>query len=655
MHQRGFIHIWRRLLTCLSILTAQVLYAQSGVCPPNLDFEYGSFSNWECKVGGVVSTGTDNVITWYATQEEYGRHTIIPASDNSLDQYGLFPRSCRNGSGFSVVLGNNTGGAEAEGLFYTFRIPPNVHDFAILYNFAVVLQAPNHQPPEQPRFRARVIDVATEQQIDCVSFDFTSSPYLPGFVQSTVASDVYYKDWTPISVDLSDYAGKTVRLEFITSDCTFRRHFGYAYIDVNSSCNGIIRGSTICSGETSLTVTAPFGFQSYNWFQGPGFNTPLSTLQSLVLNPAPQVGTTYPVIVHPYQGFGCDDTLYAVITAANKPVADAGPDLTGCSAQFTQIGKDPDPGMFYTWLPAGQLVNPALSNPVVRPGLRTPTEFVLRTTDLSTGCFSEDSMVLTPIILDTASDAIGKTFYCPDEELNVRFQVQDASNSIQWYRDGAPITGATQTVYTPGTLSTSTYWAQLQKNGCTDQTRQYLITRTPFPKADFKVEHPLNCTNTPVLMTNTSTIAGGIALTYEWHFSDGTVANTADVSRTFTVDGDYIVKLIVRSAYGCADSTQQVIHVLPTCTVFLPTAFTPNGDGLNDVLRPVISGVRTLKNFSVFNRYGNLVFRTNKEGEGWDGTYHGEKLSSDVFVWLLEYITLDDKKILRKGTVTLIR
>lgn len=652
----------RALFNCLSllflfrvILTGQSVLAQSGVCPPNLDFEYGSFANWECKVGGVVSTGTDNVINWYGTQEEYGRHTIIPASDNSLDQYGLFPRSCRNGSGFSVQLGNNSGGAEAEGLFYTFRIPPNVHDFAILYNFAVVLQAPSHQPPEQPRFRARVIDVATETQIDCVSFDFTSSPYLPGFIQSQVASDVYYKDWTPISVDLSEYAGKTVRLEFITSDCTFRRHFGYAYIDVNSSCNGVIRGSTICNGETALTVTAPFGFQSYTWYQGPGFNTQLSTLQSLVLNPAPAVCSTYPVIVHPYQGFGCDDTLYAVISAANKPVADAGPDTIACSNSFTQIGKDPVPGLFYTWLPAGNLVNAAISNPVVRPGLQAQTAFVLRTTDLSTGCFSEDSMQLTPILLDTASTANGKTIYCPHEELNVSFRVSDATNRIQWYRDGAPITGATQPVYIPGTLSTSTYWAQLEKNGCKDQTRQYLITRTPFPKADFKVAHALNCINTPIQLTNASTIAGGIPLTYEWYFPDGSVQNTADAVKTFTTDGDYVVKLVVRSPYGCADSTRQVIHVLQNCTVFLPTAFTPNDDGLNDVLRPIISGVRNLLQFSVFNRYGNRVFYTVKEGEGWDGTYRGEKLGSDVYVWMLEYITLDNKKVLRKGTVTLIR
>lgn len=655
MNQRSIYYCLRLAILCQALLLQQWVHGQAGVCPPNLDFEYGNFSFWECKTGNVVSTGTDNVINWSGFSQTPDQHTIISASDNSLDQYGLFPRSCRNGSGFSVLLGNNQGGAGAEGIFYTFTIPPTAQAFAILYHFAVVLQAPNHQPSEQPRFRARVVDVQTGSEIDCVSFDFTSSPYLPGFIQSSVASDVYYKDWTPISVDLSAYAGKTVRLEFISSDCTFRRHFGYAYVDVNSSCSGVIRGNTLCAGDHSLTVSAPFGFQSYTWYQGPGFNTQISTLQSLFLDPAPPVGTTYPVIVHPYQGFGCDDTLYAVITAAPKPVADAGPDITACSTQFTQIGLNPQPGMMYSWLPSTPFVNAAISSPVVMPGLRDPVDFVLRTTDLGTGCFAEDGMRLTPIVLDTASTVSGRLFYCPDEELNVSFRVTDPANTIQWYRDGAPITGATQQVYIPTSQSQATYWAKIHKTGCDDVTRQIQVTRTPVPEAEFKTEHALNCINTPVLITNKTTIAGNIPVTYEWHFSDGSVETTADVSRTFSQDGDYKVKLIARSVYGCTDSTEQLIHVLSHCTVWLPTAFTPNGDGLNDVLRPTMAGVKVLKRFAVYNRYGNLVFSTTKEGEGWNGTYRGERSASDVYVWMLEYMTLDDKPVLRKGTVTLIR
>jgi gliding motility-associated-like protein len=87
----------------------------------------------------------------------------------------------------------------------------------------------------------------------------------------------------------------------------------------------------------------------------------------------------------------------------------------------------------------------------------------------------------------------------------------------------------------------------------------------------------------------------------------------------------------------------------------VPTAFTPNGDGLNDELIPHLGGTKGLKRFSVYNRNGSIVFSTTREGEGWDGTYKGIKLDSGVFVWILEYISGDDQPAIEKGTITLIR
>src|SRR5258706_4821613 len=236
-----------------------ITYSQgSGLCPPNLDFEYGDFTNWECLRGYVISTGIENVVN-LSVSGPSEVHTIIPANNLELDEYGFFPKSCPNGSGYSVMLGNQLGGHEAEGLTYTYTIPPGTKRFSIIYNYAVVLQNPNHQPTEQPRFRARIVDVNSNAEINCVSFDFTASSSLPGFKVSRTAPDVLYKDWTPISIDLSSYAGKTIRLEFITSDCTFNRHFGYAYVDVNSNCSGTFIGSTLCEGDSSVSMTAPYG------------------------------------------------------------------------------------------------------------------------------------------------------------------------------------------------------------------------------------------------------------------------------------------------------------------------------------------------------------------------------------------------------------
>jgi len=89
--------------------------------------------------------------------------------------------------------------------------------------------------------------------------------------------------------------------------------------------------------------------------------------------------------------------------------------------------------------------------------------------------------------------------------------------------------------------------------------------------------------------------------------------------------------------------------------IYVPNAFTPNGDGRNDKFYPVPVGIKALNYFRVFNRWGQLVFSTNQLNEGWDGTLGGLKQGNGTFVWMAEAITKDNKIITKKGTVTLIR
>ena len=97
--------------------------SQAGLCPPNLDFEFGDFSNWICRTGTVSVSGGLNRINWTGMGQVPGRHTIISAATGGTDPYGGFPELCPNGSGFSMKLGNNGTGAQAEGISYTFTIP----------------------------------------------------------------------------------------------------------------------------------------------------------------------------------------------------------------------------------------------------------------------------------------------------------------------------------------------------------------------------------------------------------------------------------------------------------------------------------------------------------------------------------------------------
>jgi len=89
--------------------------------------------------------------------------------------------------------------------------------------------------------------------------------------------------------------------------------------------------------------------------------------------------------------------------------------------------------------------------------------------------------------------------------------------------------------------------------------------------------------------------------------------------------------------------------------IFVPTGFTPNGDGRNDVIRPVLVGIKSLTYFRVYNRWGQLVFNTSQAGKGWDGTVGGTLQATDNFVYMVQAIDYTGKTIFKKGDFVLIR
>jgi gliding motility-associated-like protein len=304
-------------LTCILLLPAILFFMATGKaqivgggCPDNIGFENGSFQKWECFAGKISTAG---IINLSPTSPIDGRHTIFQNTvPQQKDPYGDFPVNCPNGSNYSIRLGNNLTGSEAESVSYTFTIPANLNNYSIIYNYAVVLQNPSHQDYQQPKFTSKVFNVTDNQYVDCGSFEFVASANLPGFKLSPVGTNIYYKPWSPITINLYGYAGKTIRIEFTNNDCTLGGHFGYAYLDVNENCSSPISGNVYCNGANSMTLTAPYGFQEYHWFNA-DFTKELGRENILKLSPVPAPNTTYNLQIVPFPGLGCLDTLSTVI------------------------------------------------------------------------------------------------------------------------------------------------------------------------------------------------------------------------------------------------------------------------------------------------------------------------------------------------------
>lgn len=128
--------------------------------------------------------------------------------------------------------------------------------------------------------------------------------------------------------------------------------------------------------------------------------------------------------------------------------------------------------------------------------------------------------------------------------------------------------------------------------------------------------------------------------------SDPTIANPVVI-----LSSDQAFTLKVTTAEGCTATDTVLVRVFKGPAVYVPTAFTPNGDGRNDVLRPVYVGIKELKQFAVFNRWGQLVFTTANLKQGWEG----RDALPGTYVWLIKAVNSLDQPVTLKGTVTIIR
>lgn len=645
---RPYITVFKFAVIVFITLAARISsIAQS--CPSNIDFEQGNYTNWTCLTGYVTANGTQNEITLSPSGGPVpGQHTMFSRA-TSLginDSYGGFPVICPNGSGYSIKLGNSSGGHEAEGVKYTFTIPANRNTYSLVYYYAVVFENPNHQIYQQPRMEIEVKNETDNNIIDCSSFTFIPfGSSLPGFFTSPIADSVLCKDWTPVTINLNGRAGKTVSLTFKTADCTFNRHFGYAYIDVNTGCSGELTGAAYCPDDTAVNVVAPFGFAIYNWYNQ-NFSALLGTTQTLTLKPPPLPGTTLAVEVTPYAGFGCIDTLYAVMKDTLKLQADAGNNALLCGAASTALlGVAPVPGAVYQWMPVTWLDNPAASNPAATPPVTT--QYILNMRNGGGGCSSYDTVNIVKSLVDTALQFIGKKEFCITSSDSAVFFV-NPSNSIQWYYNNSAVSGATNTKYKA--TKPGTYYARItNSDGCTADTRKETVNiETPAQGVTYPIQYTV--VNLPVQLT-----ARDFKGTQLWqppiYLNDASLLSPLFTSPVVT---EQLYAITIISKAGCTINDRQLVKVIKEVKVYVPNAFTPNNDGLNDYLYPITFGA-SVGTFKVFNRWGQMVFSIAQNEKGWDGTYNGLQQEPGTYVWYYEGQGVDRKKHYQKGTVILIR
>ncbi len=186
-------------------------------------------------------------------------------------------------------------------------------------------------------------------------------------------------------------------------------------------------------------------------------------------------------------------------------------------------------------------------------------------------------------------------------------------------------------------------------------TKTILVNAFEVPVADFKYspEKPVEGLD-EVLFTNNS--KGSEQIKWNWYFvnNSGYRSQNENTNYLFENAGLYPIAFTVLNKWGCSDTVVKSIYIENDFNLFVPNAFTPNEDGLNDVFLPITRGVR-LYELSIFDRWGARIFTTTDQQSGWDGYYKGQASKNDVYTWRITLTTTGAEAKSYTGSVLLSR
>ena len=413
--------------------------------------------------------------------------------------------------------------------------------------------------------------------------------------------------------------------------------------------------TTIClTGSAFLEASAEGGTGAIvlNWSNGLSGQGPHTV--------SPSVDQAYSVQAE--DANGCLSTVMTSTVAVNSAITfDALTDLTECrGVPFTLQVADLEGGdgnYSYLWN------NGASTGPVLLDSLYDDATLCVTVSD---GCETPAvsscatvTILQTPPMVMTVDSSVG----CAPFE--VRYALQDTTESarIQWDFGDGVITEGPDTIdhiYSdPGhfTVSATATWP----NGCvTDTTIFHMTTAVQVPIPDFVwTPDPLTIFEPVAHFRET---AGPNEISYAWDFFAFGTSDGPDTTITFPNDEGryYPVQLIVTNALGCADTLLRLVHVEDQFLVYVPNAFSPDGDGMNEFFRVEGNDISPDEfRLYIFDRWGKEVFASEDPLEAWSGRLggnEGEPLPQGVYSWRL---TIRSKQTLQKrilmGHVTLLR
>jgi len=399
----------------------------------------------------------------------------------------------------------------------------------------------------------------------------------------------------------------------------------------------------ICSIDTLQLYAIGNGF--FNWDISPTLINP-NVANPLVF---PKDTTKYFVTLNDR---GCIARDSITVNVLDFITVNAGPDTTICLTDGVQL-RPTTQALSFNWQPAAIFDNPLSRNPIATPTAGSTKVVIVANLGK---CQDRDSLVLRTVPYPIADAGAASTICFADS-----FLLKGTTNASQY-------------IWTPANLLINPNQLQTMSRNLTQTTIFTLTVRDtlgcPKPVSDV-----VNITVRPRISVfagnDTSVVIGqplqfnGVSngLLYQWlpgtALSNTTILNPIATYRSTTLPAgqDAITYTLTASTpEGCKASDDIVVRIFKTPpSIFVPNGFTPNNDGLNDIIKPILAGMQRLDYFRIYNRYGQLVYETRQQNVGWDGRIKGNPQAGNAFVYQCQALDFEGKTVSQKGTFVLIR
>ncbi|MBL7919194.1 MAG: gliding motility-associated C-terminal domain-containing protein [Bacteroidia bacterium] len=409
----------------------------------------------------------------------------------------------------------------------------------------------------------------------------------------------------------------------------------YTVIGANGTCssqatasvtviNGLlapVNNATICQGQTAVVGTTLSG-TSYSWSNG-------GTTQTIIVSPASTTAYSLSVLAG-----GCTYTANATVNVIPTPTLQLNsPSIClGSSATLSVSGATNG----YTWSPGNMNGNVVTVSPTV-----TTTYIV---TSANGVCPATAS---TQVVVNIKPDLVfspGDLLICPGTSVTY---TASGANVLEWYVNGIYHFGNPLTV-SPSHNSTLTL---VGTNGACSSTSVIALNVSDVV-ASFIPES--NYVEYPGALTFTNTSVGATEI--NWDFGNGQTSTNQVFTANYEYPGKYLTALVAKNDMGCMDTTYYVVEAgCGKGDFYMPNTFTPNNDGLNEDYKILGGSCVTQFTGSVFDRWGNEIFKWKEIADTWDGTFKGQAVKEDIYNYLITYTLYNGKVFTKTGHIAIIR